>query len=207
MQSTKTHLLVDETRIITLPERGDRLARFENRRQISDWPFPIPDISSGVREQAPPWWQASDGAWGCRQAHLGLLHQQWARGIGATLILEDDAIWTPALAERWHIMAASVPEDWDMVMLGGEHIATPTMVASHVVRCHNTRRTHAYLIRLKAIPLLIRTWQQARRHIDHSSRDFQQQARVYATDPFLIGQDAGLSDISGNTNDDIRYWS
>lgn len=210
MSSTKTvtGLHIDEALVISLPQRSDRLQRFAQRLHGNGgWPFPTPTVMDGVRETSPAWYQSSDGAWGCRQAHLKILHSQWRRGIQSTLVLEDDAIWGTNVTERWNLISEKIPDDWDMVMLGGEHISAPALIDTHVVRCINTRRTHAYLIRLKAIPLLIRTWQQARHHIDHSSRAFQQQARVYATDPFLFGQDRGRSDIFGNENEDVRYWS
>lgn len=199
---------VKEAFIITLPERSDRRETLQQRLdRAEDWPFPAPAYWDGVRERSPDWFRSSNGAWGCRQAHLKLLRQQWTRGIDSTLVLEDDVIWSPGLAARWNTIASNIPSNWDMIMLGGEHIAPPTIVDSHVVRTHNTRRTHAYIVRLKAIPLLIRTWEQARRHIDHALTDFQHNARVYAVDPFLLGQDAGHSDISTQHNPDVRYWS
>jgi hypothetical protein len=196
---------VDEAFVISLPERADRLGRFMASLP-ADWPFPTPILHPGVREPGPAWFHSSDGAWGCRQAHLQLLASAWARGVESTLILEDDAVLCRHFSARWGILSARIPEHWSMVMLGGEHVEPPGQVGPHVVRCLNTRRTHAYIIRLRAIPLLMRTWSRARRHIDHALAEFQADTWTMAPSGFLIGQDSGWSDISRKTNQDVRFW-
>lgn len=196
---------VDEVVVISLPERIDRLKRL--RKRLPDpWPLPAPQVRMGVREAAPPWFYSSDGAWGCRQAHLQVLESAWQRGVHSTLVLEDDAVFADDFAERWKQFSAAVPAHWDMVMLGGEHIDPPRGSGSKYVRCVNTRRTHAYVIRIKAIPELMRTWKYARRHIDHALTDFQQASNVYAPVRFLVGQDCGWSDTTTKNNPDVRFW-
>lgn len=195
---------VDEAHVISLPERRARLLRFYSGLPAG-WPFPPPRPHRGVREEAPPWFRSSDGAWGCRQAHLQILQSAWDRGIEATLVLEDDAVAADHFTAAWQQLNARVPANWDMLMLGGQHIEIPAGTGQ-IVRCVNTRRTHAYVIRLKAIPHLIRIWSAARRHIDHSLIDFQTSSWVYAPRQFLFGQDAGYSDISHRQNPHIRFW-
>lgn len=196
---------VDEAVIISLPERTDRREALQARLPVP-WPFPDPVFVDGVRAPRPPWFLSSDGAYGCQQSHLRVLASAWRRGVPTTLVLEDDALFERGFTERWEKFEPTVPENAAMVMLGGQHVEQPKFLGENLVRCRNTRRTHAYLITLKAIPLLMRTWATSRRHIDHALAGFQQDAYVYAPRRFLIGQAAGHSDISGQDNPQDRFW-
>lgn len=197
---------VNEAVVISLPTRPERLQRFLTNLP-TDWPFPPPRLQIGVREPAPPWFGASDGAWGCRQSHLQVLRSAWERSVPATLVLEDDAVFADGFAEQWKALSARIPSRASMVMLGGQHVRPPVPQGRHLVRCVNTRRTHAYIIRLKAIPLLMRTWTDSRFHIDHALLSFLSDTFTYAPAQFIVGQDAGWSDISAKDNPEARFWS
>lgn len=186
---------IDEAVIISLPEREDRLRKFRATRP-HPWPFPPVRLVPGVRKQAPPWYTAGDAAYGCREAHLKVLNQQWLAGVESTLVLEDDALFRPDFHERWPDVANGVPDRWDMLMLGGQHVKPPTPAGLWVKKCVATRLTHAYVIRLKAIPYLMRVWMGSRGHIDRAAETFQREANVYAPTEWLVGQGAGWSDIS-----------
>jgi hypothetical protein len=196
---------VNEAVVISLPERTERRAQLLAALP-QPWPFPPLTVVEGVRAERPAWFKSSPGAYGCAQAHLKVLRSAWERGVQSTLILEDDAVFVPDFTARWRKVADRIPRDWSMVMLGGQHITAPQPVGSSIVRCVETRRTHAYVIRLRAIPFLIRTWAAASRHIDHALHTFQEGAQCYAPADFLIGQGAGRSDISGLEHDDDRFW-
>ncbi len=195
---------VDEAIVISLPSRQDRLQRMIAKLP-APWPFPDLQVHPGVREDPPPWWKSAAGAWGCRQAHLQVLESAWRRGVESTLVLEDDAEFIPDFPHAWRDFAPRVPASWSMLMLGGQHVKEP--LPGTWVRCIDTRRTHAYIIRLRAIPALMRTWSHAVRHIDHASSQFQQQAKVYAPPVFLVGQAAGRRDITGFDHPRARYWA
>lgn len=195
---------VNEAVVITLPERVERRRALRAGMPL-DWPLPDLRVVAGVREEPPPWWRSSAGAWGCRQAHLNVLASAWRRGVQSTLVLEDDAVFLDDFTQRWAELHPRVPRNVSMFMLGGQHMRTPAAVGKHLVRCINTRRTHAYVITIKAIPLLMRTWGQSLTHIDHALADFQRTAQVYAPATFLVGQAAGWSDISAKDNP-VRFW-
>lgn len=197
---------VTEAVVISLPQRTERLERLKAHLPGS-WPFPALRVQEGIQEAPPPYWRASAGAWGCRLSHLNILQSAWDRGVPTTLVLEDDAVFMPGFADHWADLQPGIPPQWSMIMLGGQHLREPQPVGRHLVRCVNTRRTHAYIINLKAIPLLMRTWSQCRNHIDHALADFQTRTGVYAPARFLIGQDAGWSDISAKDNAAVRFWA
>jgi hypothetical protein len=195
---------VNEAVVISLPERAERRSRLMAALP-QPWPFPALHVVEGVRATPPAWFKSSPGAYGCQQAHLKVLQSAWERGVESTLILEDDAMFGHNFVNRWRQADACIPANWSMVMLGGEHIQAPRPHGFSLVRVVETRRTHAYIIRLRAIPFLIRTWSHSVRHIDHALKDFQHAAYVYAPTQFLIGQSAGPSDISNKQNE-ARFW-
>jgi hypothetical protein len=199
---------VNEAVVISLPQRRDRLLQLM-RTLPQPWILPELRIHDGVDpldDPPAPAWRSGPGAWGCRQAHLQVLRSAWQRGVTSTLVLEDDAAFEPDFADHWNDLRHRVPANWHMIMLGGQHITDPTPIGRYWQRCTNTRRTHAYIIKLTAIPLLMRTWQNAVRHIDHRNVDFQRAANVYAPTRLLVGQAPGLSDITGYTHEASRFW-
>lgn len=197
---------VDDAVVISLPSRAKRLRAFHQDRPVDQWPFPSPRVEPGVVSEPPRYWRSTKGAWGCRCAHLNVLTQAWRSGVRSLLVLEDDAIFLKDFGLRFRQWSSLLPETWDMVMLGGEHWQEPQW-DGHVQRCVATTRTHGYIIRDKAMPLLIRTWEQATTHIDHYLPGLQQtMMRVYCPAPLLVGQRAGDSDTSGLAFTDNRFW-
>lgn len=194
---------IDDAVVISLPERADRLKAFMAGLP-KPWPFPPIRVVPGVVAPPPPTWRTSPGAYGCALAHVAVLEDAWRRGVESLLVLEDDAMFCQNFPQQWKSFAEAVPSSWSMLMLGGQHHEEPLRMG-RVSRCVATGRTHAYIIRARAMPLVIRTWKASRTHIDHALPDLQTRMPVFAPSPFLIGQRAGLSDISGQLKDD-RFW-
>ncbi len=126
--------------------------------------------------------------------------------VQSLLVLEDDAVVRdsfPADAARF---LAAVPADWDQLMLGGQHIASPTPVSPGVVKCTNCQRTHAYAVRGRFLRDLYQLWSGSSGHCDHFMGPAQARYNVYAPDPFLVGQARGRSDINGARNP-TKFWT
>lgn len=189
--------------MINLLARKDRLQQFRRLQNEMGWQLPEPEIIEAVdgrRTGVPDYWTQGAGAWGCRQSHIAVLQ----RATGPTLVLEDDLVWTEQSWPRLSSFLASVPADWDMLMLGGQHMRKPTVVSEQVVRCTSTHRTHAYIIR-RPRDLLALWYRPANRHIDWQLTDFCRSHKVYAPSTWIFGQGQGKSDISGRL-DSERYW-
>lgn len=59
-----------------------------------------------------------------------------------------------------------MPDDWQGLMLGGQHHATPTPVTPGVMRVQHAQRTHGYAARPEYMRGLVRRWASAAVHID-----------------------------------------
>lgn len=197
----------DRAVIINLDSRPDLSAAWKSE----PWPFKQPDVFSAIDGQQHPEgraWGAGSGAWGCRKSHLRVLSQALSDHVGRLLILEGDATLAPDFGERIKTFLAAVPADWDCLMLGGQHRhGRPDPVAPGVVRCRNCQRTHAYLIRGTCLKSLYNLWaRMTTGHIDHLAGEWQPAWKVYAPEPFLIGQRAARSDIT-HRPEGTRFWS
>lgn len=209
--SKKLVTTFDRVVLINLDRRPDRLERFnKDFAKIEEgWPFLVPvrfPAIDGRLSPTPHGWRAGSGAWGCMQSHRQVLEQAILAGAQSILVLEDDASFNSDFLERLDRFMKDVPADWDGLMLGGQHIRPANPIKPGVVKCLNTQRTHAYAVRGKYMRDLFQQWSSRAGHCDHIMGPLHAAYNIYAPDPFIVMQDAGPSDISGN-NDHRRSWS
>jgi len=202
----------DRVVLINLKRRPDRLARIKRELRRCRWPFKQPEIFEavdGLVARPPASWSASPGAWGCLESHRQILSRALADGVKSILILEDDVCFTESFREDVQRFLHVVPDDWDQLMLGGQHLnylGEPTKVKPGVLRCTDCERTHGYAIRGEFMRKLSARWSgggkyNGNEHCDKiMGRDPEMQFahKVYAPEFFLIGQDRDdRSDIFG----------
>jgi hypothetical protein len=121
--------------------------------------------------------------------------------------LEDDACFRPTFRQDVTRFLASVPPDWDCLMLGGQHYnSVPRPAVPGVVRCVNCQRTHAYAVRGRFMRDLYQKWCSSSGHCDHTMGPFAAGYNTYAPDPFLVGQERSKSDVSGSLNP-RKFWA
>jgi hypothetical protein len=145
------------------------------------------------------------------------------------LVFEDDAVFSPDFNERLTAFLDAVPDDWDQVYLGGQHLVTsklklwPMPVNTQVLRGRHVNRTHAYAIRAPMLDEVYRRfaapWASTRPdmfHVDHQlcdlHRQFDRQAQcydwnVYCPRQWLVGQAEGISDVKLGTPQREHWWN
>jgi hypothetical protein len=189
----------DRVVVINLARRQQRLARFSQLLH-GNWPFATPsrfEAIDGSKLTPPATWDKGPGAWGCQLSHLAVLDSAIADGVSSLLVLEDDAYPISDLPGQAKQFFADVPDDWDCLMLGTEHLVAPTPVTSGVVRCTTSIRSHAYAVRGPMMAMLSTFWKNnVTDHCDLVLSALMGHYKVYAPDPLLIGQDAGVSDVA-----------
>jgi hypothetical protein len=210
----------DRVVVVNLKRRPDRLACFMAAVRESNWPFKQPVVFAAVDgNMAPPpdEWKSGAGAWGCMRSHLRILEQAMMDGVDKLLILEDDACFTDQFPQKVAEFLAVVPDDWDQLMLGGQHVNTngnPKLVKPGVYRCTDCERTHCYAIRGEFLRKLYQRWAgvgefSGEVHCDWimgRNPEMQCQHKVYAPERFLVGQERGKSDIDGGLQPK-KFWN
>lgn len=205
--------MFERTILINLKRRPDRLATFFAQPQLADWPLAKIELFEAIDGHSaafnPAWGNdRMRGAWGCWASHSAMLRKMLDEQAESVLILEDDAYLAPQFNERTEKFFAAVPDDWQCLMLGGQHRnGRPQTICPGVLRCLNCQRTHAYALRGEMIELVYRLYQgMTTGHIDHRLGPFCANYKTYAPDPFLFGQAGGKSDINGR-HEGLRFWS
>ena len=180
-----------------------------------DWPFATPEVFCAVDGNlvgVPLGWSMGSGTWGCLQSHRTVLQDALMDGVRRLLVLEDDLCMRSTFVEEAERFLQEVPDDWDQLMVGGQHIGPTRQVKNGIVKCTNTQRTHAYAIRnrsasSKMLSDLYALWcsHTSQTHCDHIMGPMQSRYNVYAPTPFLFGQSKSVSDISGARNP-TKFW-
>ena len=205
------HDMFERVYVINLPRRAERWEAFVQRLP-ADWPFRQPEryaaIDGGLATP-PDWWKEGNGAWGCYKAHLRILEDCLSNEINSVLILEDDAVCVEGFAEKVRHFWDHLPEDWEMVYLGGQHIqenlGLPRKINEWVYHPFNVNRCHCYGFRGRR--MLERAYKHLNNfadwkvlhHVDHYLGELHKQMTtgLYVPKEWLVAQSEGKSDICG----------
>jgi hypothetical protein len=195
---------VEAARVINLAQRTDKWRHVQG--QLKNWPFVAPERFEGIVVPG------QHGLWGCRESHCGVLREAMAKKLPHVFILEDDFILAPDFCRRAASFLNAVPDDWDMLMLGGCHHRPPRPSGvPGIVRGTGVDFLHGYIVRDAAMPKLLDLWQTMRRHkhIDNYLVEREMLGlAVYCPEQFIIGQAGGFnSDITGLFRARSQFWS
>jgi GR25 family glycosyltransferase involved in LPS biosynthesis len=200
--------------VINLPFKTDRLEKFQ-----SDVPKLFGDIQvwpavHGDSIRHPDWWQSGAGAWGCYRSHLQILEHCYQQGIESYLVFEDDALFLKNFESEYAAFIQELPDDWEMIYLGGQLLHEiqhpPQQVSERVYVPYNVNRTHAFAVHKRGYETVykhLHDVMQPREHIDHHLGRLHESGRLklYCPNKWLVGQDGGASNISGQINQ-ACFW-
>lgn len=203
---------------INLPCKIERRCRLECHSLLPfgvQLPITWSTAVSGDQCPAPAWWHAGNGAWGCLMSHVRVVQDAVADGTEMLCVLEDDVCFHPRAKEMLDRMLREVPDDWDQIYLGGQHLKEPLPVPGRpfILRGVNVNRTHAFILRRRMFARYLQHILHAPDYIAHGAWHIDHQLgiaherrdwNVYCPAWWLAGQDEGSSNISGRTNP--RYW-
>jgi len=121
-------------------------------------------------------WKKGPSTWGCLCSHRLVLEQAIDDGVDSLLILEDDVCFDEYFREGVEAFLSQVPEDWDGLMFGGQHVieaASPLSeggsFASYGLRTHALLRSSGQIFEktvstacgvgnLKVLHIVITSW-------------------------------------------------
>jgi len=201
--------------VINLPFKHDRLQSFLQNVPASLGPIEVWPAVHGDTVLHPDWWTAGRGAWGCYRSHLQILEHCYNAGLESYLVFEDDALFRPDFEELLSQVKSELPDDWEQLYLGGqllhEQQHPPKRISDNLLIPFNVNRTHCFAVHRRGYEKLYRhlnsvPFQQGD-HIDHHLGRLHesQTLKLYCPGKWLVGQDGGPSNISGNTNA-ATFW-
>ena len=202
---------------INLDRRPDRWEEFQREWARVEGCFgELERLRAVDGEKVPPpeWYRGNRGAWGCLQSHVRILEDALQDGRQSVLILEDDAVFIAGFVPLAETFFEQLPDDWDGVMLGGQHLKSPTVVTEDIVRVTNGNRTHAHGLRGRYIEKVYEHLQDyagysacRSHHVDHRLGALHESGayNIYAPVEWLVGQREGHSDIKSRGYP-TRFW-
>jgi glycosyl transferase family 25 len=174
------------------PERWERVKeRFIQHKITSVVRFQAID---GLTLSIPDDWPYSPGHYGCLQSHLAVLKLARKNNAPNILIFEDDCIFDPEFNKKFPHYINQLPDDWDMLFLGGTHFEEPVRVSDNIVRPTMTYLCHAYALKSVIYDPLIELCEQSRGAIDDHTAALQKVFNCYCFSPDLIWQERIDSD-------------
>ena len=143
---------------MNVPTSTRRLADFrrdypENLPEPTVWP-----ALTGKEVSPPKWWKASPNNFAIGVNFRAILMREMELGTTeSVMIMEDDVVFLPDFKSRFDAFLESVPDDWDALFLGGDHIGVflPRQVTPTVLRCRNIWAPHAVILRPSAFQPII----------------------------------------------------
>lgn len=137
------------------------------------------------------------GACGCALSHYFLIERAKMLGFKTVMIFEDDIELKPRFISELEKCIVELPEDWDMLYLGGSHREKPTKVTDSIYKVSKTLTTHAYIMRSTMFDRTISLLKNIEQPVDGIYADLQKEFNVYLTNPPLAWQREDFSDIEG----------
>ncbi|WP_297573689.1 glycosyltransferase family 25 protein [uncultured Deefgea sp.] len=207
--------IVTRIYVINLPERVDRKKEIQyalsnlgiewQANKVMCWPAIRPNNSNGY---------PSIGAYGCFLSHLAALQDAQRAEQGWVLILEDDAIFTPAFTTQLPAIAQLLAsEQADLIYLGHCQVIGDTKPELGLsLTTQAIVGAHAYLVRIEYLSTLLPYLEGClsrpagdpmggRLHYDGALslfRQFNPSCRTWIAQPSLIEQRFSRSDIQAH---------
>lgn len=199
--------------VLNMPHDTVRLEDFWKRFPAKDWPFKPPTVFEALKGRevsAPEGWKFTSninhGTLGCRASWLAVL--KWAIDTKVQkpiLVMEDDCQFVDGAAEKIQALLPTLPPDWQILYLGGQHDRPPMRVSESLAQCVQTGRTHCLAIHPSFFQELYAFWSSYMAHVDWGLREIAATHRFYAIDPFVAGQGINFSTLR-NRLEPARTW-
>lgn len=142
------------------------------------------------------------GQVGAIYSHRGIVEYAKKNKFDDILILEDDVEFDENINEKFSNIFSEIPEDWDMLLFGGNHVANNPWsngklfkISDHIYRVTHSLALHCYAVKStiydKIIDVLLRT----DKTNDALVADIQKDINCYIIRPHLAWQRPSFSDL------------
>ncbi len=147
----------------------------------------------------PP--EIKEGAVGCSLSHLFIMKMAKQLNLESYLVLEDDVKFIDNFTEIFPQIMSQVPDDWDMLYLGGQHIHGRNIqeITPNIYKCEYTLTTHSFAVRNTVYDLFIDKLIDITKPCDVHFAEQHKKINAYVCIPHLTWQREGYSDVEGQS--------
>jgi GR25 family glycosyltransferase involved in LPS biosynthesis len=141
-------------------------------------------------------------------SHRDVILKAKELGLKNVLIFEDDVELIDDINEVFNNIKDYIPNDWDMIYFGGNHVGGLIQVNDYFFRCIRTYALHMYAVNEKSYDLIIKYLSDKIKWVlngkqslkpsvaaDYFISDIHQITNTYVVKPYLSWQKEGYSDI------------
>lgn len=147
----------------------------------------------------------NDGQTGCALSHLEIIKICKSKEYSNCLILEDDIQFDEELNNKLPNIMEQVPDDWDMLYFGGNHVGNNPHASGSLTKVNQTQNifrtthcftTHSYAVKNKVYDKIISSFDGSE-PIDICISKIQSSINCYVIRPHLAWQRPSHSDVRG----------
>jgi glycosyl transferase family 25 len=138
-----------------------------------------------------------DGEIGILLTHIELIKDAKTKKYKNILVFEDDVTFADDFTERFNEYITEVPNDWNMIYLGGNHVQGVQQITKHVFKMNHSYAIHVMIIRDNMYDTIINGLQNYMKAVDVFYAELHRQTNSYVLRPHLAFQKAGVSEIQG----------
>lgn len=150
---------------------------------------------STLNLEFPP--EIKEGAVGCSLSHLFTIKLAKQNKLENFLLLEDDVVFDQNINEKFYDLLDQVPDDWDMLYLGGQHFHGMDMpqVSENVYKCVYTLAAQSVGIKNTVYDYFIDKLMDITKINDLHYAESHKEINAYVLIPHLTWQRNTYSDI------------
>lgn len=135
------------------------------------------------------------GAYGLLLTNLEIFKRAKTEGYKSIVIFEDDILFINRFDEYFEVIYQQVPDDWQMLYLGANHVIPPIMVTDNVGKCIKTFTTHAMVFKESVYDVVIEGISKLDGPIDIKYSEVFFKVNAYSFCPSIVFQRPSHSDI------------
>jgi glycosyl transferase family 25 len=135
------------------------------------------------------------GQLGCLISHYNVIKTAKYHNLSSVLIMEDDIIFCDDFNLHLEQKMQDVPENWDMLFFGANHITRPIRVTDNIYKMTRAYSAHCYAIKNTMFDSLLEILCQFKEPLDVTYANLQPNINSYVVNPHLVWQNPGYSDI------------
>jgi GR25 family glycosyltransferase involved in LPS biosynthesis len=184
----------DRIIVINVPRRTDRLEQFDKEAKRIGFEYEVHPAMDGK-------FLGMDPIVAGRLSHIEVLRK--IKPDEKVLICEDDAKFREDFNEVFDEYMADLPTNWDIFYLGAIKNETQP-VNKHWVKQVVSTGTQAYCVNPAKVDLFIQIAREFDHHIDVAYRVWADRTKAYITQPNLVIQHDGFSDLRGELVSDFQ---